>query len=177
MTPELVDDMQTRSRQAGIVTEQLSVIGLAAQPLGCDVYHRRYPLYEGYDTGSKDGRAVAPLLGKLACYDGGATDIQIGPFNHFLAYADHVVGYRCLPRGPQQTDMQTVWMVRSDAVEGEDYELDRLIWLWHETTLDDERIIRHNQEGVNSLRYRPGPLSAMEWGISDFLNWYTSRID
>ena len=45
------------------------------------------------------------------------------------------------------------------------------------TTLDDERIIRHNQAGVNSAHYQPGPLSTMEWGISDFHHTYLAALN
>lgn len=176
MTPQLVANMQARSLDAGLTVEELSATGLAAEPPGADIYYRRYPLYPGYDTGSEDGKPLAPLLGSLKCFDGGASDIQIGPVNHFLAYGDHVVGYRFLPRGPQQTDIQTVWMVRKDAEAGRDYDLQRLTWLWDVTTRADERIIRNNQAGVNSIRYRPGPLAPMEWGMSEFLRWYTKAI-
>ena len=67
-------------------------------------------------------------------------------------------------------------MVREDAEEGADYSLDELTWLWDVTTKDDERIIRHNQRGVNSLRFVPGPLSQMEWGISDFYHSYRAMV-
>ena len=36
--------------------------------------------------------------------------------------------------------------------------------------------IRHNQEGVNSHRFQPGPLSEMEWGISAFYHTYFALI-
>lgn len=176
MTEELVARMHAKAREAGLTTDEIDATGLAAQPPGADIYHRRYPLYPDYQTGSRDGGPLAPLLGRLTGYDGGATDIQIGPVNHFLAYSDHVVGYRFLPRGPRQTEIQTVWMVHKDAVEGREYELDKLTWLWDVTTKDDERIIRNNQEGVDSMRYRPGPLSEMELGISAFLRWYAHQI-
>ena len=176
MTVELLAGMQARAREAGLTTDVVDATGLDADPPGADIYHRRYPLYPGYDTGSKTGGGLAPLLGNLTGYDGGATDISIGPVNYFLAYSDHVVGYRFLPRGPRETEIQTVWMVHQDAVEGRDYDLDTLTWLWDVTTKDDERIIHNNQEGVGSMRYRPGPLSTMEWGISGFLGWYTSQI-
>jgi Rieske 2Fe-2S family protein len=176
MTEELVGAMRERARAAGLTTEVVNATGLDAQPLGADIYLRRYPLYPGYDTGSKTGNALAPLLGNLAGYDGGATDISVGPVNYFLAYSDHVVGYRFLLRGPRETEIQIVWMVRGDAVEGRDYQLDALTWLWDVTTRDDERIIRNNQAGVDSMRYRPGPLAGMEWGISAFLGWYASQI-
>lgn len=176
MTPELIGAMRAKSIEAGLPVEEISETGENAEHLGTDVYYRRYPLFPGYVTGSQGGEGVAPLLGNLSGYDGGATDVQIGPLNNFLAYSDHLVGYRFVPRGLQSTDIQTVWMVRDDAQEGRDYDLDRLTWLWHVTTLDDERIIRINQEGVNSFHYSPGPLSSMEWALMDFYRSYLKMI-
>ena len=63
-------------------------------------------------------------------------------------------------------------MVRKDAEEGRDYTADELTWLWHVTSQDDERIIRHNQAGVNSNFFQPGPLAEMEWAINDFYEFY-----
>ncbi|WP_282606893.1 aromatic ring-hydroxylating dioxygenase subunit alpha [Pelagibius sp. Alg239-R121] len=176
MTPELIEAMQARSVNVGLPTGELNETGEDARAPGADVYYRRYPLFPGYVTGSRNGEGLAPLLGNLTDYDGGATDIQIGPLNNFLVYSDYLVGYRFVPTSLQTTDIQTVWLVRSDAEEGRDYDLEHLTWLWHVTTLDDERIIRHNQEGVNSLYYRPGPLSSMEWGIVDFHHNYLKML-
>ena len=172
MTPELMGTMQEKARLAGVSTDDVNETGDLATAWGADIYHRRYPLYSGYQTGSQDGKPIAPLLGSLTDYDGGATDIQIGVLNNFLAYSDHVVGYRFVPKSLQITDIQIVWMVRADAQQGQDYNHDRLTWLWHVTSLDDERIIRHNQEGVNSHHFAPGPLSSMEWGIEGFYQAY-----
>ncbi len=63
---------------------------------------------------------VAPLLGELKQYDGGTTDVMIGALNNFLVYAGYVAGYRFVPRTLQETDIQIVWIVRGDAVEGSD---------------------------------------------------------
>lgn len=176
MTEDLVNAMLAKSREAGLPVDVISETGENADEYGADIYYRRYPLYSGYLTGSKTGLGLAPLLGQLTCYDGGATDIQIGPLNNFLAYSDHIVGYRFIPTALQQTDIQVVWMVREDAEEGKDYVLEHLTWLWIVTTGDDERIIRHNQEGVNSMRFTPGPLSTMEWGIADFYHNYLALV-
>ena len=51
-----------------------------------------------------------------------------------------------------------------------------LTWLWHVTSLDDERIIRHNQSGVNSQYFQPGPLGEMETAIQDFYDFYFAMI-
>ena len=101
---------------------------------------------------------------------------MIGMLNSFLVYSDHLVGYRFVPRGLQQTDIQVVWMVRGDAEETRDYDKEALTWLWHVTSLDDERIIRHNQEGVNSHYFQPGPLGEMETAIQSFYDFYLQMI-
>jgi Rieske 2Fe-2S family protein len=140
------------------------------------MYYWRYPLYPGYLTGSRSGEQLAPLLGSVSLLDGGATDIMIGPLNNFLAYGDHIVGYRFVPVNLQETDIQLVWLVRGDAEEGPDYDRGELTWLWDITSQDDERIIRHNQSGVNSHTFKPGPLSKMEWGIRDFYHGYLASF-
>lgn len=169
-------DMSKRAVAAGLADQVLDLTGPAAIAPGAEVYHRRYPLFEGYKTGSESGDPVAPLLGRLTDYDGGATDIALGILNYFLIYSDHTIGYRFIPRDVQQTDIEVVWMVRSDAEEGTDYDTGQLSWLWHVTSQDDERIIRHNQSGVNSNFFEPGPLAEMEWAINDFYAFYKGML-
>jgi Rieske 2Fe-2S family protein len=84
--------------------------------------------------------------------------------------------YLFVPRGPQKTNMEIVWLVREDAREGEDYELSRLIWMWDVTSIADKRIIDHNQKGVNSMFYRPGPYHPMEEQSIRFGEWYLNEI-
>lgn len=170
------DALRDRSAAIGLPIEELDMTGPNAAAPGADVYWRRYPLFPGYDTGSKDGAALAPPLGVLTGHDGGATDLAVGTLNYFLIYADHLVGYRFIPRGLQETDIQIAWYVRDDAEEGRDYDREALTWLWHVTSLDDEKIIRHNQEGVNSHRFVPGPLSEMEWSLPGFYQSYFNKI-
>lgn len=172
----LAGPLAERAAAAGLSPDTLDLTGSAAPTPQTSAYYRRYPLYPGYDTGSKDGTSLAPLLGQLKAFDGGATDLSVGPLSWFLIYSDHLVGYRFLPRGVQDTDIEVVWMVRAVAEEGRDYDIDRLTWLWHVTSLDDERIIRHNQSGVNSNHFRPGPLGEMETAIQDFYDFYMDMI-
>lgn len=172
----LVGPLQDRSRAIGLSLAAISQTGGDAAGPAADIYLRRYPLVPDYLTGSQSGAALAPPLGRLGGLDGGATDMQIGVLNNFLIYADHVIGYRFVPVSLQETEIQIVWYVRGDAVEGRDYDKDALTWLWHVTSQDDERIIGHNQDGVNSHRYEPGPLSEMEWGIRDFYHSYLAMV-
>lgn len=134
------------------------------------------PLRPGTLSGSKDGQPVGPLLGNLKAFDGGAAEFMVGPLSFFLLYDDHMVGYRFLPAGPNKSVCDVFWFVRSDAVEGADYDKAKLTWLWDITTHADKEIITNNQRGVNSRFYVPGRLSEMEHFEQHFLNWYIQTL-
>jgi len=133
-------------------------------------------LYPGAASGSEDGGRVAPLMGDFSDYDGGYSYVDVGPASFFLAYPDYGVMYLFIPRGPQKTDMEISWLVRGDAREGVDYHRERLTWLWHVTSVADKRIIDHNQLGVNSRYYQPGPYGPMEAQTRSFVEWYLQQI-
>jgi len=84
--------------------------------------------------------------------------------------------YRFLPTGLDSSDCDITWLVRADAEEGKDYDLDRLIWLWDVTTHADKRIIERNHQGVMSRYYVPGPLSTFEGATNNWNQWYLSAI-
>lgn len=148
-----------------------------AEIFGACVAASRYGLYEGYSTGSEDGEPVAPLMGKMKGYDGGAGDFQFGPLTFMLNYPDHCVLYRFVPRGLTKCDMQIVWFVNGDAEEGGDYNVDRLTALWHKTTLEDEYIIKRNSEGANSHFFEPGPYHPeFEETLQEFMDWYLETL-
>ena len=174
---ELKNYMLKKSMDVVLSGEELHINLLESNNVEMDFYFSRYPLFQGYKTGSKSGEKLAPLLGRLKDFDGGTSDIQIGILNNFLSYSDHVIGYRFIPRSLQITDIEVIWMVREDAEEGKDYNLEDLTWLWHCTSQDDERIIALNQKGVNSNHYVPGPLSNMEWGIKAFHAGYLKQLE
>ena len=111
-------------------------------------------------------------LDTARAFDGGASDGQMGLLCYWLVYSDHCVVYRFTPRDVNHTDMDIVWLVRSDAMEDRDYDLERLTWLWHVTTKADKLIIERNQQGVRSRFYRPGPYAPMEWASRQLVDWY-----
>ena len=83
----------------------------------------------------------------------------MGPVTFMLNYPDHCVLYRFIPRSLTETDMELVWFVREDAQEGIDYDVDKVTWLWHHTTLEDEYIITRNAAGVNSRFLNRAPIT------------------
>jgi phenylpropionate dioxygenase-like ring-hydroxylating dioxygenase large terminal subunit len=148
-----------------------------APGFGACVYTSRYALFADYRTGSRDGAPVAPLMGDFKGYDGGAGDCQFGPLTYMLNYPDHCILFRYVPYGIAKTDMEIVWFVRGDAVEGVDYDREQLTWLWHATTLEDKRIMQLNAEGVNSRFFEPGPQHPeFEDTPKRFLAWYLHAL-
>ena len=136
----------------------------------------RNPLLAGRKSGSKNAVPVAPLLGKLKEYEEAASEFMLGPVTFFLIYDDHMIAYRFLPDTQETSHCDLYWFVRDDAIEGKDYILDDLTWLWHVTILDDEEIIINNQKGVDSRYYKPGKLSEWEHFPQHFLNFYLNSL-
>jgi Rieske 2Fe-2S family protein len=136
----------------------------------------RYALYDGIQTGSDGGKPVAPLMGRFKSYDGGVTSTHVGPASFLVAYADYGVIYRFAPLTLQTCEMELIWLVAEDAVEGSDYDLDKLTWLWCVTSDSDKRIVEENQRGVNSRFYRPGPFAPMEKNARRYVEWYLNEI-
>ena len=152
-------------------------IYLDAEGFGACSYTSRYGLFDGYLTGSRDGQPVAPLMGQIKGYDGGAGDYQMGPLTFMLNYPDHCVLYRFLPKTLTTTDVEIVWYVNGDAQAGVDYEVEDLIWLWDHTTQEDEYIILRNSQGVNSRFFEPGPYHPeFEATLQDFVHWYLHTL-
>ena len=170
-------EVMEKASTVGLTRHYVNRSWLHAEQFGLEYSFDRYPMFRGHVTGSRDGKPLAPLLGTITGYDGGTTDLQLGPMTFGLAYCDHVVIYRFTPRGPRLTDCELTWLVRGDAVEGKDYALADLIWLWDVTTLADKAIIERNQAGIDSRYYEPGPLSpSMEPFTQQFLDWYVAAM-
>jgi Rieske 2Fe-2S family protein len=98
-TDELRQAVMERAAACGLSDATVNFMYLEAPAFGADYAFDRYPLIRGHVTGSEDGRPVAPLLGDILDYDGGATDLQVGPVTFALLYCDHAVIYRFTPLG------------------------------------------------------------------------------
>ena len=139
-------------------------------------YGRRRPIGNGRCTLTADGEPVAPLMGDFKEYDGGDTVVWLHPLHAFWGTNDHVTLFRFTPVHARLTEVELIWLVREDAKEGVDYDLARLAWLWHETTVADTRIINDNQKGVDSRCYLPGPYMELEAFLKDVTAWYLDQI-
>tara|TARA_B100001079_G_C16389293_1_gene506015 strand:- start:339 stop:1580 length:1242 start_codon:yes stop_codon:yes gene_type:complete len=125
---------------------------------------------------TKDGSPGSILMGKFKEFDGGYTTVGTSPFNSLIMSNDFATTFTFIPRGPMETDVEIMWLVHQDAIEGKDYDLNDLIWMWDQTTIADKKIIENNQKGVNSKKYIPGPLSKMELGLKKLKKWYLRHL-
>ena len=136
----------------------------------------RQPIREGFLTLTRDGTPAGPLMGDFEQYDGAETYVEIGPLHYIYGTNDHATLFRFTPITATHTEVLLIWMVRADAREGVDYDVDHLKWMWDVTTIQDTRIIGNNQKGVNSRRYVPGPYSTQETGSAGFTQWYLGQM-
>ena len=172
----LQDSMKERMSACGLAEVHIDRLDVNTPPGQQGYFYSRTALFDGYQSGSRDGKPVAPLLGALTDYDGGASDLGFGPFSYLLAYSDHVVAYVFTPVDIDSSRCEIFWMVRGDAEEGRDYKRDELTWLWDVTTESDKTIIVNNAKGVHSRYYRPGPLSRMEAPENRYIIWILEQL-
>jgi Rieske 2Fe-2S family protein len=132
----------------------------------------REPIGGGRKTQSQDGEPVAPLMGQQRRFDGGASYFSIRPFALIGMPNDYAVMFQFLPTGPEKTDVIISWLVNGSAKESE-VDVERMVWMWDVTTVQDKLIIERNAEGVRSLAYVPGPYSTtLESGPIGLVNRY-----
>jgi glycine betaine catabolism A len=137
----------------------------------------RLPFKEGFVSYSTDGKPLVqkPLTnangGKL-----GSLRWAIEPCNFCHVSSDCAFAFNVNSTGPLSTVVTAKWLIHKDAVEGVDYTVDRLIYMWDQTNNQDRDLAENNQRGVNSVRYMPGPYStASEPSVLRFVDWYCSQ--
>jgi phenylpropionate dioxygenase-like ring-hydroxylating dioxygenase large terminal subunit len=136
----------------------------------------RMPFRKGHVSQSLDGKAVGPLMGTLVERDVGALAVVIYPSFWFEASSDYAMLQRFLPVGPEITQVEMNWLVRDNAREGADYNVERVTAFWKATAQQDRIICENNQAGVDSRRYRPGRYSLVEGEVEKFVGWYLGQV-
>lgn len=157
--------------------DRLAALGLPSQfRMGPDFQYRlaRMPLLPGAKSFTMDLRpAVSRHMGRVTDEDAGTLLKYHYPstWNHFLP--DHATLFRVTPLSPTTTEVTTKWLVHKDAVEGRDYDPQRLSEVWRTTNDEDRRVVEDNQQGIDSPAYSPGPYSKIhEEGTMQFVDWY-----
>jgi len=153
--------------------------GLPHRPADGGVEFRciRLPFNEGAVSFTMDG---GPACNKLL---GDFTDPELGSvrmfrvpnnWNHFLS--DHIIHFRVLPLSANRTAVRTTWLVHEDAVEGVDYDVQRLTEVWIATNDQDRILAERNHLGIQSKAYEPGPFAPSEFMLNNFSEWYVGKM-
>ncbi len=136
----------------------------------------RYPLRTGVESYSLDGKPVAPLMGKHIDYENGV----LGMINYPNFWMDGVSDYmwvmRITPIDAFKSVVDLTWLVDGKAIEGVDYDLERLTEFWKITGEQDWNLCENNQRGIKSDFYTSGPLAPSEEDVVSFHKWYIERI-
>ena len=154
--------------------------GLPHRPTPQNLQYRavRLPFINDAQSMTIDGSPASNrLLGRIT--DRGLGSVRMlslpNTWNHLQA--DHVLAFRVLPLGPQETLVTTKWLVHKEAMEGRDYDLEKLTRVWLATNDQDRKLAEDNQQGINSIAYEPGPYSAtIEFGVINFIDWYCDTL-
>ncbi len=116
------------------------------------------------------------LLGNYKEDDKGQVDWGIMPSIFLYTSCTITVLMRLTPLAPLDTHLSMTWLVHEEAEEGRDYNIESATWLDRVTMLQDDKIIRDTQAGVNSRIYTPGPYATLEAAIMDVHHDYLRRL-
>lgn len=139
----------------------------------------RTPVRRGMVTESPDGQGVCAVL------MGGFTDPDMGTARantnvNFWCHANADYGHtvRITPVSPTQTIVRGTWLVDAAAIEGRDYEPDRIAAFHHQVMSEDWEICRRQWRGITSPAYEPGPYSpTRERNVMRFIDWYLQQME
>jgi Rieske 2Fe-2S family protein len=138
----------------------------------------RLPMAQAGESQTVDTKVASrKLLGNLTQTKLGGLSFWTQPnsWHHFMS--DHIVTFSVLPIAANRTLLRTRWLVHRDAIEGVDYDFDRLTSVWVATNDQDSSLVERAHLGVSSPAYVPGPYSPFTEGLVDkFSVWYLNRM-
>ena len=172
---DLIETEGARWATCGLPSSEIDLLD------GCATAYRtqRLPLEKAGESQTMDGKVASrKLLGKLTQRNLGGLSFWTQPnsWHHFMS--DHIVTFSALPIDAEHTLVRSTWLVHKDAVEGLDYDINRLSEVWRATNKQDSNLVERTQRGVKSDQYEPGPYSPYtEELVEKFTNWYIQRLE
>ena len=139
---------------------------------------QRLSLDRGGESQTMDGTVASKkLLGEFKQRDLGGLSFWTQPnsWHHFMS--DHIVTFSVIPLDAHHTLLRTKWLVHKGAVEGKDYDLQKLTEVWRATNKQDGTLVEYTHRGSSGSAYRPGPYSPFTEGLVEkCTHWYIQRL-
>ena len=167
---DVIADRQIEWQRKGLATQTINFEG--------DSFHFaiRYPLRPGVLSYSLDGNAVAKPMGDHQDFDAGVLGLVVYPNFWMDSVSDYMWTMRVTPVSPNETILDLSWLVDRHAVEGVDYNVERLTDFWRITGEQDWQLCENNYRGIESSSYQPGPYAPSEIDVVKFVDWYVGRM-
>jgi Rieske 2Fe-2S family protein len=127
-------------------------------------------LAEGAETMSLDGRSRGVVLRGLDERQRRRV-VYVNLFPNLLLslHPDYVLTHRLEPLAPDRTAIECQWLFPRERVERAGFDPGYAVDFWDITNRQDWTACESVQRGVSSRGYRPGPLSALEGAVHQFL--------
>ncbi len=172
---DLIVSENNRWASCGLPSEEIDLLDSRATAYRT----QRLPLEKAGESQTMDGKVASKLLlGDLTLRNLGGLSFWTQPnsWHHFMS--DHIVTISAIPIDAEHTLVSTKWLVHKDAVEGKDYDINKLTQVWRATNKQDSNLVERTQRGVKSDQYEPGPYSPYtEELVEKFTNWYIQRLE
>ncbi|MBE2274941.1 MAG: aromatic ring-hydroxylating dioxygenase subunit alpha [Rhodobacteraceae bacterium] len=141
------------------------------------------PLRKGLVTVSMTGELVSKPLGRHA--EDRTPELEVAEglgllpvLTRVLLHIDHAVIHVMNPLSVNEVEWTSYWYVRDDAVEGQDYSVDKVAEVWRATNAEDKQLCERNYKGVLSRTFVPGPLNPRaEGALRPVLDVYLRMMD
>jgi Rieske 2Fe-2S family protein len=143
---------------------------------GTTTYAVRYPLRPGIESYSVDGKKISIPMGMHKDHDAGVVGLVNYPNFWMDAVSDYIWTMRVTAVTASTTDVEFCWLVDAKAVEGKDYDLNRLTQFWEITGEQDGQLCENNFRGIETNGYRPGPYAPVEDQVINFVEWCVEEM-
>lgn len=137
----------------------------------------RIPIKGAGESMTMDGAVASQkMLGDLSRGAWGRVHLHVQPNTWCHFNNDHAIVFSVLPIDAGRTLVRTRWLVHKDAVEGVDYDVEKLTHVWRMTNSQDAAFVELAHRGACSPAYEPGPYTSNEYQVEAFCNWYIQRL-
>ena len=176
----------------GEIAERLSECSVRWEKAGLDVSRvntssnntsewfraNRTPVRKGMVTESPDGQLLCPvLMGDFTDPDMGTARANTNINFWCHANADYAHTVRITPVSPTRTIVRGTWLVDEKAIEGRDYDPDKIAAFHDQVMTEDWEICRRQWIGITSPAFDPGPYAPVkEASVDRYVQWYVRQM-